>query len=447
MSRQLMSFASRRFKLYLLLALLLCVCVTKQALSFGFVKAAPDKQDAKVIEVPSTWPEGAWQRHTIDDSSLGADGTRLADINGDGLLDITTPWEQGGQVRVYLNPGHEGLRDPWPAVTVGEVGDPEDSFFVDLDGDGHIDVVSSCEGETRSIFVHWSPTDPRKLLDPQAWTTKPIPLELDVGGWMYAFAMQVDGKAGIDIVAGSKGTHATLGWFESPDNPRDMQSWRWHPLLPSRWIMTLRANDIDKDGDLDIVATERRGSRRGALWLENPGAAQVTLVDWKEHRIGPVGEHEALHNTIVDLDGDGWEDILVAVKGGPIRYHRRVSQTPLTWETHTIEMPPHSGGGKAVQVADIDLDGQLDIVVACEHANEGKIGTFWLSYDREPTESRWAATSISGPEGFINDLIQLIDLDNDGDLDVVTVEEKGPYLAKGYEGKELGVIWYENPAR
>ena len=77
----------------------------------------------------SRWPDGAWERHTIDDSSFGADGVRLADINGDGRLDITSPWEQGGQVRVYLNPGPEGLRERWPAVTVGQVGDPEDSVF------------------------------------------------------------------------------------------------------------------------------------------------------------------------------------------------------------------------------------------------------------------------------------------------------------------------------
>lgn len=404
------------------------------------------------------WPEGFWQRHTIDDSSFGADGTRFGDINGDGLVDITTPWEQGGVVRVYINPGNNGLKEKWPAVTVGEVGDPEDSFFVDLDGDGHLDVVSSCEGKTQSMFVHWAPTDPSKLLDPAAWTTKPIPFESDAVRWMYAFAMQIDGKAGVDIVAASKYAlqvdgkavirdNAVLGWFQSPDNPRDMASWRWHPLLSGEWFMTLRPSDIDKDGDLDIVATDRYGPRSGALWLENPGTDQATLTDWKEHRIGAVGEYEALHNTIVDLDGDGLEDVLVAVKGGPIRYHRRLSQSPLEWETYTIDMPPGAGGGKAVQAGDIDLDGQLDLVVACEHATDGKIGTFWLSYESKPTDSRWAATSISGPEGFINDLIELIDLDHDGDLDVVTVEEKGPYLAKGYKGKELGVIWYENPAR
>jgi len=255
-------------------------------------------------DVHGTWPEGSWQRHTIDDSSFGADGTRFGDINGDGLADITTPWEQGGLVRVYINPGNNGLKDPWPQITVGEVGDPEDSFFVDLDSDGNLDVVSACEGKTQSMFVHWAPTDPEKLFDSAAWTTKPIPFKSPAVCWMYAFAMQIDGKAGVDIVAASKKENAVLGWFQSPENPRDMSSWRWHPLLSGNWFMTLRPSDIDKDGDLDIVATDRNGPRSGALWMENPGAAQATLIDWKEHRIGPVGEHEALHNTIVDLDGD-----------------------------------------------------------------------------------------------------------------------------------------------
>ena len=48
-------------------------------------------------------------------------------------------------MRVYINPGKHNVKDYWPAVTVGEVGDPEDSFFIDLDGDGNLDVVSSCE--------------------------------------------------------------------------------------------------------------------------------------------------------------------------------------------------------------------------------------------------------------------------------------------------------------
>lgn len=32
----------------------------------------------------------AWVRHTIDDISEGADGVRLANINGDGDLDVIT---------------------------------------------------------------------------------------------------------------------------------------------------------------------------------------------------------------------------------------------------------------------------------------------------------------------------------------------------------------------
>jgi len=41
-----------------------------------------------------------WARWVVDDSSKGADGVRLGDVNGDGLCDIVTGWEEGGVTRV-----------------------------------------------------------------------------------------------------------------------------------------------------------------------------------------------------------------------------------------------------------------------------------------------------------------------------------------------------------
>jgi len=362
-------------------------------------------------------------------------------------LDITSPWEQGGKVRVYLNPGPDGLRERWPAVTVGEVGDPEDAVFVDLDADGNMDVVSSCEGSTRSMFVHWGPADRQELLEPDAWITEELPAASGVAKWMFALPAQIDGKHGTDLIAGAKGEGARIGWFEAPPDPRDLAAWKFHALYDAGWIMTIRQQDVDLDGDPDIVATDRTGERRGALWLENPGKSGDVGKRWDEHRIGSVGDYEAMHNAVADLDADGLEDLLVAVKGEPIRYHRRTRRQPPSWETHLIEIPAGAAGGKAVKVADVDLDGQLDLIVSCEHAIDGKIGVYWLDHGGSPTGSQWLPTSISGPEGFIYDLLQMTDLDGDGDLDVLTLEEKGPYLAQGYQGRELGVIWYENPAR
>ena len=65
-----------------------------------------------------------WKRHIIDNTSRGADGVRLADVNGDSRPDIVTGWEEGGVVRVYFHPGNAKAKEPWPHVEVGRVKSP-----------------------------------------------------------------------------------------------------------------------------------------------------------------------------------------------------------------------------------------------------------------------------------------------------------------------------------
>jgi len=377
-----------------------------------------------------------WQRHTIDRSSRGADGVRVADVNGDTLMDITTGWEEGGVIRVYLNPGPAAAAETWPAVTVGEVATPEDAVFVDLDGDTAVDVVSSCEGKTRTMFVHWAPRDAERYLDAAAWKTEAFPATRDKQRWMFALPMQIDGVGGVDLVVGSKNDNASIGWLRSPADPRDLAGWKYHRLYDAGWIMSLEPLDVDGDGDLDVVASDRRAARRGVLWLENPGAAAAANgAGWNEHRIGADGV-EVLFLTLCDLDGDGLRDVLTSARESRLVYLRRLPGEGARWQAHDIALPYELPFGKSLAVDDIDLDGRPDIVMT-NRGDPKKSCVSWMSYDASVFEEHWTPHDISGPDGQKFDLIQLLDLDDDGDLDVVTCEEI----------QNLGVFWYENPTR
>lgn len=378
---------------------------------------------------------GAWAMHTIDRSSAGADGVRLTDANGDGLADIATAWEEGGRIRVYLHPGPRVVKEPWPAVTVGEVASPEDAVFVDLDGDGAIDVVSSSERHERRVYVHWAPRGRDVYRDAKAWKTEPLPASLGRMQWMFTTPMQVDGRDGVDLVSGGKNAGAQVGWFEAPADARDLTRWRWHPIYAAGWIMSIEAVDMDGDGDRDLLISDRRGERAGVKWLENPGPGERQTRDWPEHAIGATGR-EAMFLTVADLDGDGLEDVIAAVREQAICFFRRTSRDGRGWEEHCIEVPASAGTAKSVAAGDIDQDGRMDLVFSCEHAR-GKAGVMWLSYRDSPVDRVWMARDISGAPGTKYDLVRLIDLDGDGDLDVLTCEE----------AENLGVIWYENPLR
>lgn len=382
--------------------------------------------------------ERPWKRHVIDDSSRGADGVRLADVNGDGLLDIATGWEEGGKTRVYVHPGYSQVQKKWSAVTVGKSPSVEDAVFCDVDNDGAVDVISSCEGRTKCMFIHWAPTHAARYLQANAWKTEAIPITEDRSAWMFALPLQLDGKYGSDIAVASKGMDALVGWLQAPKRARVLSAWKLHALYQAGWIMSLRAVDIDGDGDRDLIVSDRKGKNAGVLWLENPGAGKIES-DWPSHRIGAFGR-EVMFLDVSDLDGDGRQDIVVAVKPDEIHWFRSPANPTQAWFTQVIKVTYAKGLGtaKAVRVGDMDGDGRPDIVYSCEGATPPKRGLVWIRHKGMPNDKTWITHELSGPEGIKYDRIELLDLDGDGDLDVLTCEER-------HKGIGIGVFWYENP--
>lgn len=377
--------------------------------------------------------EGPWARHTIDDSSKGADGIRLADINGDGLPDIATGWEEGGIVRAYLHPGKAKAKQKWPAVTVGKVRSAEDAVFADLDGDGAADVVSSCEGGTKSMFIHWAPKELSSFLDASKWMTEAIPATARKQSWMYALPIEIDGKNGLDLIVGSKGNNGSIGWLQSPENARDLSNWKYHKLQDAGWIMSLIAIDMNKDGRDDILVSDRKGQRRGIYWLERPEAsAAEDNQKWRRRNVGGQ-DREIKFISHGDLDQDGVLDIIAIDKKSVTWF--RAHKTG--WSEHVIPLPKGVGGGKSAVILDVNLDGRNDIVFSCEGANGPLSGMRWLSWRDSPFDKEWQSHEIAGEPGIKYDQVIPYDVDGDSDLDILCCEERD----------QLGVFWYENPSK
>jgi hypothetical protein len=324
---------------------------------------------------------------------------------------------------------------------------PEDAVFVDFDGDGVLDVVSSCEGNTRTAFVHLAPRDQSKLLDDEAWRTEAIPATAGNEQWMYALPLEVDGRRGVDFVVGSKGERASVGWLESPHERSNVAAWKHHRLRDAAWIMSLVAADVDGDGDSDVLASDRKGKNRGVFWLERPtpplplgegGGARA--MRWRERQIGGE-DHEVMFLDYADLDGDDCQEVVVAAKPRRVLVFSRPANPRQRWNSQVIDLKSNIGNAKAVRVADIDLDGRADLIFSCEGATGDRSGVAWFRREtasgNDSQRGGWTMHDISGAPGTKFDRMELVDLDGDGDLDVITCEE----------AENLGVIWFENPTR
>jgi hypothetical protein len=384
-------------------------------------------------------PGTPWPMHTITSGPRGADGTDLADVNDDGLNDVTSAWEQAGLVTVSLHPGAGAEAEPWPTVDVAtRLFGVEDAIFADVDEDGNTDVVTACE--CRKVVVYFGP-EPSQVLDPAAWTAVEITgFGPDPQRWIKVAVADVDGDGRPDVIGGGKVAPATVGWFRAPENPRDGSAWTYTAMSDVGWTMSLVARDVDGDADVDVVMSDRTPMRlpdktiiyglRGTRWLEN----QDHGAGWTNHTIGFAGaEHRFLD--VVDYDGDGVDDVVDTAfgrDGNTITFRRNLGGW-LSWDATALPSPGDGVGQvQDVRVVDMDLDGDLDLVFSHAHADGDLSGVVWLAAQQDGS---WLRGEVSGSPGTKYDNVSLEDVDLDGDPDIVTSEQI----------EQLGVVWYENP--
>jgi hypothetical protein len=360
-------------------------------------------------------------------------------------MDLVTSWEQGGVTRVYLADRSTSKRPAWKAITVGKSPDGEDAVFFDADADGDLDIISSAEGSSRRIQVHWAPPVANYARETE-WRTET--LYSDGSQWMFAVPMDVDRRRGPDLIVGGKNERASIGWLESPANSGRASDWKFHRLSDAGWIMSLIVRDMNGDKFPDVLLSDRFGAMAGVRWLENPGPASAALNGpWTNHWIG-LRDRAPMLIDAADLDGDGIAEIVVPhylkddfrlsilKRSGP--------DSADAWVEHPIRYPIIAGRPKAAAIGDIDLDGRRDIVLSSEQASEGKRGIVWLRSRGSVLQADWDVFDVSGPEGIKFDLNLLLDVDADGDLDIINSEEND----NARDGKAgLGVVWNENPTR
>ncbi|HJT30619.1 MAG TPA: VCBS repeat-containing protein, partial [Pirellulales bacterium] len=303
------------------------------------------------------------------------------------------------------------------------------------------------EGASRTRFVVTDMRSGQVAATGPRWTSLPTEISGRLGSPCHVEPCDLDQDGRTDLVI------ADLGSFGASDHQRGKVVWlrtlddgQYRPIEVVAGlgrVADARPGDFDEDGDLDLVVAEFGWHQTGRVLLLENRAIGEDSADFSLHVAD--SRHGAIHVPVTDLNRDGHLDFVALISQEHEVIEAFLGRGDLSFDRQTIfaaEDPSYASSG--IELVDLDADGDLDVLYVngdCFDVGHMKPhhAVQWLENEGGyPFEHHLLAQMPGASRAVAGDL------DGDGDLDVAAASLLPPTILSDHGARNFdSLVWFE----